>query len=222
MEITMENEKKEDLTEELPLSVGNENGMDFSCVPIIGQIEGHYTGENSVKATKYDHMIPLFVALDENPEVKGILILINTLGGDVEAGLAMAEVIASLKTPTVSVVLGGGHSIGVPLAVSAQRSFIVESATMTVHPVRTTGTVLSVPQAFHYLEKMQDRIIRFIVKHSRVTEENLRQMLTRTDMLVNDVGTVLDGEEAVKCGLIDSVGGIKESIGALRELMKKQ
>ena len=196
--------------------------MEFSCVPIIGQIEGHYSGESGVKATKYDHMIPLFVALDENPEVKGILILINTLGGDVEAGLAMAEVIASLKTPTVSVVLGGGHSIGVPLAVSAKRSFIVESATMTVHPVRTTGTVLGVPQAFHYLEKMQDRIIRFIVKHSNVGEDALRHMLTRTDMLVNDVGTVLDGAEAVRCGLIDAVGGIKESIEALRQLMKSE
>ena len=217
----MEKEKQEEVSDELSVPRGSEDGMDFSCVPIIGQIEGHYSGESGVKTTKYDHLIPLFVALDENPEVKGILILINTLGGDVEAGLAMAEVIASLKTPTVSVVLGGGHSIGVPLAVSAKRSFIVESATMTVHPVRTTGTVLSVPQAFHYLEKMQDRIIRFIVKHSSVSEDNLRKMLTRTDMLVNDVGTVLDGEEAVRCGLIDSVGGIKESVEALRKLMKK-
>ena len=217
----MEKEKQEEVSDELSVPRGSEDGMEFSCVPIIGQIEGHYSGESGVKTTKYDHLIPLFVALDENPEVKGILILINTLGGDVEAGLAMAEVIASLKTPTVSVVLGGGHSIGVPLAVSAKRSFIVESATMTVHPVRTTGTVLSVPQAFHYLEKMQDRIIRFIVKHSSVSEDNLRKMLTRTDMLVNDVGTVLDGEEAVRCGLIDSVGGIKESVETLRKLMKK-
>lgn len=218
----MENEKKDELSAEVCVPSGKEDGMEFSCVPIIGQIEGHYSGESGVKATKYDHMIPLFVALDENPEVKGILILINTLGGDVEAGLAMAEVIASLKTPTVSVVLGGGHSIGVPLAVSAKRSFIVESATMTVHPVRTTGTVLGVPQAFHYLEKMQDRIIRFIVKHSNVGEDALRHMLTRTDMLVNDVGTVLDGAEAVRCGLIDAVGGIKESIEALRQLMKSE
>ena len=174
-----------------------------------------------IKATKYDHIIPLLVALDENPDVHGILILINTLGGDVEAGLAIAEVIASLNTPTVSVVLGGGHSIGVPLAVSAKRSFIVESATMTIHPVRTTGTVLGVPQAFHYLEKMQDRIIRFIVKHSKIHEQELREMLTRTDMLVNDIGTVLDGEEAVASGLIDAIGGISESIEALRTLMEK-
>lgn len=210
-----------EVEEKVPNVSGVEDGMEFSCVPIIGQIEGHYAQEGGVKTTKYDHLIPLFVALDENPNVHGILILINTLGGDVEAGLAMAEVIASLKTPTVSVVLGGGHSIGVPLAVSAKRSFIVESATMTVHPVRTTGTVLGVPQAFQYLEKMQDRIIRFIVKHSNIKEEDFRKMLSRTDMLVNDVGTVLDGEEAVKCGLIDSVGGIRESIDALRQLMNE-
>lgn len=214
-------EKKEEAREDIQIAVGKSGGMEFSCVPIIGQIEGHYAQEGGIKATKYDHLIPLLVALDENPEVHGILILINTLGGDVEAGLAIAEVIASLNTPTVSVVLGGGHSIGVPLAVSARKSFIVESATMTVHPVRTTGTVLGVPQAFHYLEKMQDRIIRFIVSHSNVKEADLRKMLTRTDMLVNDVGTVLDGEEAVACGLIDAVGGIKESIAQLRELMKE-
>ena len=214
-------DKENKSTDEVKTVTGEVSGMEFSCVPIIGQIEGHYAQEGGIKATKYDHLIPLLVALDENPEVKGILILINTLGGDVEAGLAIAEVIASLNTPTVSVVLGGGHSIGVPLAVSAKRSFIVESATMTIHPVRTTGTVLGVPQAFHDLEKMQDRIVRFIVKHSKIEEEKLREMLTRTDMLVNDVGTVLDGEEAVKYGLIDCIGGISQSIEALRELMKK-
>lgn len=218
----MEDEKKEQRNDGLSLLRSEDAAMEFSCVPIIGQIEGHYAAEGSAKATKYDHMIPLFVALDENPEVKGILILINTLGGDVEAGLAMAEVIASLRTPTVSVVLGGGHSIGVPLAVSARRSFIVESATMTLHPVRTSGTVIGVPQAFHYLEKMQDRIIHFIVKHSSIKEDDLRRMLMRTDMLVNDVGTVLDGAEAVRCGLIDGVGGIKESIDALRDLMNQE
>ena len=214
-------EKEKESPDEVNTAVGKVAGMEFSCVPIIGQIEGHYEQEGGIKATKYDHLIPLLVALDENPQVRGILLLINTLGGDVEAGLAIAEVIASLNTPTVSVVLGGGHSIGVPLAVSAKRSFIVESATMTIHPVRTTGTVLGVPQAFHYLEKMQDRIIRFIVKHSNIEEGTLRAMLTRTDMLVNDVGTVLDGEEAVSCGLIDCVGGISESIEALKNLMEK-
>ena len=214
-------EKEKESTEDVKTVSGEVSGMEFSCVPIIGQIEGHYAQEGGIKATKYDHIIPLLVALDENPDVHGILILINTLGGDVEAGLAIAEVIASLNTPTVSVVLGGGHSIGVPLAVSAKRSFIVESATMTIHPVRTTGTVLGVPQAFHYLEKMQDRIIRFIVKHSKIHEQELREMLTRTDMLVNDIGTVLDGEEAVASGLIDGIGGISESIEALRTLMEK-
>ncbi|MBR2612890.1 MAG: ATP-dependent Clp protease proteolytic subunit [Clostridia bacterium] len=214
-------ENKKEFDDEIKIARGQTSGKEFSCVPIIGQIEGHYAQEGGVKATKYDHIIPLLVALDENPDVHGILILINTLGGDVEAGLAIAEVIASLNTPTVSVVLGGGHSIGVPLAVSAKRSFIVESATMTIHPVRTTGTILGVPQAFHYLEKMQDRIIRFIISHSKIQEDTLRRMLSRTDMLVNDVGTVLDGEEAVNSGLIDCVGGIKESIQALKEMMNK-
>ena len=214
-------ENKKEFDDEIKVARGEVGGKEFSCVPVIGQIEGHYAQEGGIKATKYDHIIPLLVALDENPEVHGILILINTLGGDVEAGLAIAEVIASLNKPTVSVVLGGGHSIGVPLAVSAKRSFIVPSATMTIHPVRTTGTILGVPQAFHYLEKMQDRIIRFIISHSKVKEETLRSMLSRTDMLVNDIGTVLDGEEAVDAGLIDCIGGIKESIQALREMMNE-
>ena len=187
------------------------------CLTIIGQIEGHYVLDNSQKTTKYDHVIPTLVALEESSEIDGIIILLNTLGGDVEAGLAISEVIASLSKPTASVVLGGGHSIGVPLAVSADRSFIVPSATMTIHPVRTNGTVLGVPQAFDYLEKMQSRIIDFIVKHSDVSEEHFRNLINRTDTLVNDIGSILDGYAAVECGIIDEIGGIKEALSYLKE-----
>lgn len=188
----------------------------FYCLTIIGQIEGHYVLDNTQKTTKYDHLIPTLVALEESEQIDGILILLNTLGGDVEAGLAIAEVISSLTKPTVSVVLGGGHSIGVPLAVSTKRSFIVPSATMTIHPVRTNGLVLGVPQAFDYLQKMQDRIIRFITDHSRISEGKFRELMGRTDVLVNDIGSILDGYEATKCGLIDEIGGIKEALEYLR------
>ncbi len=194
----------------------------FFCLPIIGQIEGHFALESNQKSTKYDHLLPLLASLEQSNRVQGILILINTLGGDVEAGLAIAEVIASMEKPTVSIVLGGGHSIGVPLAVSADRSFIVPSATMTIHPVRTQGLVLGVPEAFDYLKKMQDRIIRFIVHHSQVKEGYFRDILGRTDTLVNDIGTILEGEEAVACGLIDEIGGIREALAALKEMCKKR
>ncbi len=192
----------------------------FYCLSIIGQIEGHYTLDSNQKTTKYDHVIPLLVALEESEKVDGILILINTLGGDVEAGLAIAEVIAGLRKPTASIVLGGGHSIGVPLAVSANKSFIVPSATMTIHPVRTTGVVLGVAQAFDYLNKMQDRIIKFIVDHSRVNEIDFRNMISRTDVLVNDIGSILNGEEAKACGLIDEVGSIKDALDYLKSRKK--
>ena len=192
----------------------------FYCLTIIGQIEGHYVLDNTQKTTKYDHLIPTLVALEESEQIDGILILLNTLGGDVEAGLAIAEVIASLTKPTVSVVLGGGHSIGVPLAVSTRRSFIVPSATMTIHPVRTNGLVLGVPQAFDYLQKMQDRIIRFITDHSRISEERFRELIGRTDVLVNDIGSILDGYGATECGLIDEIGGIKEALDYLRSECK--
>ncbi len=199
-----------------------EEGEGIFCLSIIGQIEGHYVLDNTQKATKYDHVIPTLVAIEESDRVGGVIILINTLGGDVEAGLAIAEVIASMTKPTASVVLGGGHSIGVPLAVSADRSFIVPSATMTIHPVRTSGVVLGVPQAFNYLEKMQDRIIRFIVGHSDVSEERFRQMISRTDVLVNDIGSILNGYEAVECGLIDEIGGIREALAFLKGAGKKK
>lgn len=192
------------------------SGGSFFCLSVIGQIEGHYVLDNTQKATKYDHVIPTLVALEESDRIDGIIILINTLGGDVEAGLAMAEVIASLTKPTASIVLGGGHSIGVPLAVSADRSFIVPSATMTIHPVRTNGTVLGVPQAFDYLEKMQNRIINFIVNHSSIKEDYFRELISRTDTLVNDIGSILDGYAAKECGLIDEIGGVKEALAYLK------
>ena len=193
-----------------------DNDRGIYCLSIIGQIEGHYVLDSNQKTTKYDHIIPQLISLEEDKKITGILFVLNTLGGDVEAGLAIAELISSMSTPTASIVLGGGHSIGVPLAVSADRSFIVPSATMTLHPVRTSGLVLGVPQAFDYLKKMQDRIIRFITSHSGVNEGYLREAMNRTDILVNDIGSILDGNAAVECGLIDEVGGIKEAISYLK------
>ena len=198
-------------------SVGN-----FYCISIIGQIEGHYILEGNQKSTKYDHLIPLLVSLEESEDIDGVLIILNTMGGDVEAGLALSELISSMSKPTVSIVLGGGHSIGVPLAVSAKRSFIVPSATMTVHPVRTSGLVIGVPQSFDYLQKMQDRIVNFIVSHSSVDECVLRKFLNETSEMANDIGTVLDGKEAVECGLIDCVGGLYDALQALREMAQKR
>ena len=218
MEIMNAREQIEELSnnEEKGITPIESDGVTFYCLSIIGQIEGHYTLDNNQKTTKYDHVIPLLVALEESPKVDGIIIIINTLGGDVEAGLAIAEVISGLTKPTASIVLGGGHSIGVPLAVSAKRSFIVPSATMTIHPVRTTGLVLGVPQAFDYLEKMQDRIIKFITRHSNVDEEHFRMLMNRTDVLVNDIGSILNGYEACECGLIDEVGSIKDALSYLK------
>ena len=185
----------------------------------MGQIEGHYILSPEQKSTKYEHIIPLLVSIEQSDEIEGLLIILNTMGGDVEAGLAIAEMIASMKKPTVSLVLGGGHSIGVPLAVSAKKSFIVPSATMTIHPVRTNGVVLGVPQSFDYLEKMQDRIINFIINHSNVKEEYFREIISKTDVLVNDIGSILDGYEATECGLIDEVGGIKEALKYLKSII---
>ena len=212
----MDVEKQADIVGDEGRILDSGDGEIF-CLSIIGQVEGHFAMEGGQKATKYDHVIPTLVAVEESSRIKGVLILINTLGGDVEAGLAMAELIASMTKPTASIVLGGGHSIGVPLAVSADRSFIVPSATMTIHPVRTNGLILGVPQAFDYLNKMQDRIVNFIVGHSNVKEEVFRQMMTRTDALVNDIGSILNGREAVECGLIDEIGGISQALHYLKE-----
>ncbi len=194
----------------------SKDGERIHCLAIIGQIEGHYLLGEGQKATKYEHIIPQLVAVEESEDVDGMLMVLNTMGGDVEAGLAIAEMVASMSKPTVSLVLGGGHSIGVPLAASAWRSFIVPSATMTVHPVRISGTVIGVPQTYYYFDRMQERIIRFTCAHSRATEEGMRELLMRTDQIATDVGSILDGEEAVRAGLIDEVGGLKEALAALR------
>lgn len=197
------------------------DGVTLHCMTVIGQIEGHYILPNDQKATKYEQIIPLLVSVEESDEIDGLLIILNTVGGDVEAGLALSEMIASMSKPTVSIVLGGGHSIGVPLAVSAKKSFIVPSATMTVHPVRTTGLVVSAPQTYNYFNRMQDRILTFIEAHSNTSAERLREMMLAKDELATDMGTVLEGKEAVECGLIDEVGGLNEAIKALRNMAKR-
>ena len=185
------------------------------CLTVIGQIEGHYILPPQNKTTKYEHIIPALVAIEQDNTIEGLLIILNTVGGDVEAGLAIAELIAGMSKPTVSIVVGGGHSIGVPLAVSAKRSFIVPSATMTIHPVRMNGTVLGVPQTFTYLQKIQERIVRFVAQNSRVAERDYLALMHRTDELAGDMGSVIHGEEAVSMGLIDRVGTLSD---ALREL----
>ena len=192
------------------------------CLTVIGQIEGHYALSSDNKSTKYEHVIPQLVAIEESPDIDGLLILLNTVGGDIEAGLALAELIAGMKKPTVSLVLGGGHSIGVPLAVSTRKSFIAPSATMMLHPVRTNGMVLGVPQAFSYFRKMQERIARFVTDHSRMSFSRFDELCMETDELVTDVGTVLEGEQAVAEGLIDSLGTLSDAFEALYTMIDEQ
>ena len=214
-----EKEEKDLTPSDGGVTTKNENET-IHCLNIIGQVEGHYLlGENQ-KTTKYEHVIPLLVAIEESPDVEGLLIVLNTMGGDVEAGLAIAEMIASMTKPTVSLVLGGGHSIGVPLAVAAKRSFIVPSATMTVHPVRINGTVIGVSQTYNYFREMQNRITGFVTSHSSIPEEKLTELLTRPDEIANDVGTILSGKEAVECGLIDALGGLDAALVELRKMIK--
>ena len=188
------------------------------CLSIIGQIEGHYLLPEGQKATKYEHIIPELVEIEESREIEGLLIILNTMGGDVEAGLAIAEMIASMKKPTVSLVLGGGHSIGVPLATAAKRSFIVPSATMTIHPVRVNGVVLGAPQTFHYFEEMQKRIVKFICEHSSSTPDIIRELMMRPDELATDIGSIIEGREAVEYGIIDEVGGLSDALAALKAM----
>ena len=190
------------------------------CLTVIGQIEGHYVLAEQNTTTRYEHIIPALVAVEQDRSVEGLMIILNTVGGDVEAGLAIAELIAGMKTPTVSLVVGGGHSIGVPLAVSAKTSFIVPSASMTIHPVRMNGTVLGVPQTLSYFDKMQDRIIDFITRNSAVPEAELRRLMMNTEELVLDVGTVVDGEKAVKLGLIDRLGSLGDAMDCLYEMIE--
>lgn len=196
------------------------DGHFIHCLTVIGQIEGHYILPSQNKTTKYEHVIPQLVAIEESKEIDGLLIILNTVGGDVEAGLAIAELLSTMKTPTASLVLGGGHSIGVPLAVSCKRSFIVPTATMTVHPVRMNGTVLGVPQTLSYFEKMQDRIARFVESNSQITSDEFRALMMKTGELIMDVGTVLDGEEAVKCGLVDELGGLSDALDYLESVIE--
>ena len=196
------------------------NDKIIHCLTIIGQIEGHYILSPQNKTTKYEHIIPLLMSVEEDDGIDGLLILLNTVGGDVEAGLAIAELISGMKKPSVSVVLGGGHSIGIPLAVAAKKSFIAKSASMTVHPVRTTGLTLGVPQAFEYFRRMQDRITNFVTEHSSVSPRRYSELVLNTGELVTDVGTILDGEDAVREGLIDAVGTVSEAIEALYEMIE--
>lgn len=192
------------------------------CLTIIGQVEGHMVLPPQNKTTKYEHILPQLVAVEQSPEIEGLLVLLNTVGGDVEAGLAIAEVIASLSKAVVSIVLGGGHSIGVPIAVAADHSFIVSTATMTIHPIRLSGVVIGVPQSCEYLAKMQDRIIRFVCEHSRVSEETYRALMFRTGELARDAGTILVGKDAVKEGIIDAVGGVDDALAKLKELVEER
>ena len=187
------------------------------CLSIIGQIEGHQILPEDVKTTKYEHVLPMLAAIEESPEITGLLILLKTVGGDVEAGLAIAELIAGMSTPTVSLVLGGGHSIGVPLAVAAKRSFIAPSASMTIHPVRINGLVIGAPQTYEYLAGMQERIVSFVTAHSRISRRDYTRLMSDTRKLANDVGTILSGEEAVQCGLIDQIGTLSDALEYLKK-----
>lgn len=191
------------------------------CLTIIGQIEGHYISPSQNKTTKYEHIIPQLVAMEEDNRIDGVLILLNTVGGDVEAGLAIAELIAGMKKPTVSLVLGGGHSIGVPLAVASKKSFIVKSASMTIHPVRMNGLMLGVPQTFEYFQRMQERITRFVCENSDMTPERYNELATNTSELVMDIGTILDGQNAVDEGLIDSLGTLSDALDCLYDMIEE-
>lgn len=192
------------------------------CITIIGQIEGHMQLPPQNKTTKYEHIIPQLVAIEQNPKIEGLLVILNTVGGDVEAGLAIAEMISTLSKPTVSIVLGGGHSIGVPIAVSCNYSFIAESATMTIHPIRLTGLVIGVPQTFEYMDKMQERVVRFVTRNSKISEEVFKDLMFAKGNLTRDIGTNIIGEDAVKYGLIDEVGGIGTALAKLNQLIEER
>lgn len=211
---------REELIERTGEVVSRNSKHLIHCLTIIGQVEGHYLLPPQNKTTKYEHIMPALVAVEQDRSVEGLVIILNTVGGDVEAGLAIAELIAGMKTPTVSIVVGGGHSIGVPLAVSAKRSFIVPSATMTIHPVRMSGTVLGVPQTLSYFDKMQERISRFVCKNSNISPERFKQLMMNTGELTMDMGTVIDGETAVSEGLIDRLGGLSDAIEELYRLIE--
>jgi len=199
-------------------AVKTEQGVIYT-LSIIGQIEGHQTLPETVKTTKYEHVLPLLAGIEENPEISGLLLLLNTVGGDIEAGLAIAELISGMKKPTVSLVLGGGHSIGVPLAVAARRCMIARSASMTIHPVRMTGMVVGAPQTYQYFNKVQDQIIDFVTNHSAIDRDQLLSYMMATGEIATDVGTVLYGPEAVDCGLIEQVGNLRDALDCLHEMI---
>lgn len=219
----MEEEKREEINETGSIELTHNNRKhNIQLLTIIGEIEGHEAVSGNTKATKYEHLLPKLAEVEDNEEIEGLLILLNTLGGDVEAGLAIAEMIASLSKPTVSLVLGGSHSIGGPLAVSADYSFIVPSGTMIIHPVRSNGMFIGVIQNYRNMERTQDRIIRFLAGHSHMTQERIEELMLDSTQLVKDVGTLLEGEEAVKEGLIDAVGGMSDALTKLHEMIEKK
>ena len=197
------------------------SGGNIQCLTVVGQIEGHMLLPPQNKTTKYEHILPLLVAVEKDEETDGLIILLNTVGGDVEAGLAISEMISGMKKPTVSLVLGGGHSIGVPLAVCAKHSFIVPSATMTIHPIRMSGTVIGVPQTYEYFNKMQERVVDFVVRNSSVKKEKFTELMMRTGEIANDVGSIILGKEAVEIGLIDEIGGVDEALKCLYKQIDK-
>ncbi len=213
-----ENQAQDAITQTGSITARSSRGV-IHCITIIGQIEGHMELPAQTKTTKYEHIIPQITAVEEEDEIEGLLVLLNTVGGDVEAGLAIAELIAGMQKPTVSLVLGGGHSIGVPLAVASDRSFIAPSAAMTIHPVRMTGMVIAVPQTYEYFQRIQDRIVRFITTHSHITSEGVLRLMMETGELSGDVGTIVGAEHAVDCGLIDAVGTLSDALGCLHGMI---
>ncbi len=220
---TEQNERTEERQiEELGSAVIRTRRGTIHTLTIIGQIEGHQALDPAVKTTKYEHVLPLLAAVEESDDIDGLLVLLNTVGGDIEAGLAIAELISGMKKPTVSLVLGGGHSIGVPLAVSAKRSFIAPSAAMTIHPVRLNGLVIAVSQTFNYFARIQERIIQFVTRNSRVKREDFTRLMLQTGELAADVGSVIYGEEAVRLGLIDEIGGLSDALACLHQMMDEQ
>ena len=224
----MEEEKKkgenesQDQTIEFGSTMLESTRGNIYCLTIIGQIEGHQVLGETVKTTKYEHVIPQIAAIEESEEIDGLLVLLNTVGGDIEAGLAIAEMIAGMKKPTVSLVLGGGHSIGVPLAVCTKRSMIVPSASMTIHPVRISGTVIGAPQTFHYFQRIQDQIVDFVCSNSEIEKGTFLKLMLNTDELAQDVGSVLYGEQAVEQGLIDQLGGLSDALDVLHQMIDEE
>ncbi len=212
-----------DLIKELGLlGTGSNFKSEIQYINIIGSIEGHSVLPQDNKTTKYEHLIPELIAVQENPEIKGLLLVLNTVGGDVEAGLALSELVAGISKPTVSLVIGGGHSIGIPLAVSADYSFVARSATMTLHPIRTSGTLITAEPTFEYMKKTQERVVDFIAAHSHAAREKIEEKMNCTSNMANDVGTLLFGEDAVQMGLIDSIGSLSEALAKLRNLIKEK